>query len=221
MNKPELYSSANQIQRHDANLVIQEFGSLFQWQLDGGDRLMDIGCGSGDVTMDFVEPLLPRNYEKLVGSDISLKMIRFAADTYCKNFPKVEFQQLDIGDDCMPTKYLEYFHHMTSFYCLHWIQDQRKVFQNIHEMLTADGDCLLVFVAKSLLCDVYKKVSLIPKWASYMTDVDNFIIPLQNCQNPVETVEQYMKEAGFKSCKIEVREKSFTYKGVKVLRGEL
>lgn len=125
MNRPELYNRANQVQRHDAKLLIQEFGSRFHWQLDRGDRIMDIGCGSGDVTIDFLEPLLPPNYEKLVGSDISQKMLTYAKKTYCKNYPKVEFQVLDIGDNCMPKKYLEHFHHITSFYCLHWIQDQK------------------------------------------------------------------------------------------------
>lgn len=125
MNRPELYHRANQVQRKDAKMVIQEFGNLFQWRLDGGDRVMDIGCGSANVTMDFLEPILPANYEKLIGSDISQKMVDFATETYCKTFPKVQFDQLDIGDDFMPKKYLEQFDHITSFYCLHWISDTK------------------------------------------------------------------------------------------------
>lgn len=125
MNKPELYHRANQAQRHDAKKVIEEYRDLLQWRLDGEDCVMDIGCGSGDVTLDFLEPLLPSSYKKLVGSDISMKMVRFAADTYRKAFPKVEFVHLDIVDDCMPKKYLKHFDLITSFYCLHWIQDQK------------------------------------------------------------------------------------------------
>lgn len=125
MNQAVLYQRANQVQRHDAKTVLREYGNLFEWRLDGKDRVMDIGCGSGDVTVDFLEPLLPSNYEKLVGSDISLKMVNYAGETYTRTYPKVEFDQLDIGDDCMPKRYLEHFNHITSFYCLHWVQDQR------------------------------------------------------------------------------------------------
>lgn len=125
MNQAVLYQRANQVQRHDARMVIREYGNMFQWRIDGKDRVMDIGCGSGDVTIDFLEPILPSNYEKLVGSDISLKMVNYAADTYGETHPKVEFDQLDIGDDVMPKRYLEHFNHITSFYCLHWVQDQR------------------------------------------------------------------------------------------------
>lgn len=125
MNKPELYHRVNQMQREDAKWFIQEFRSQLQWKLNGADRIMDIGCGPGDVTIDLLEPILPSNYEKLVGIDISSKMLNFATNTYCKNYPKVEFQYLDIQDNFIPKNYLEHFDHITSFYCLHWIQEQR------------------------------------------------------------------------------------------------
>lgn len=125
LNQAELYHRGNNIQRHDAKIILEEYANLFQRKFDGGDRIMDVGCGSGNVTVDFLEPLLPQNYEKLVCSDSSLKMVNFAAKTYSKNYPKLEFKQLDIEDDYMPNRYLEHFSHITSFYCLQLIQDQR------------------------------------------------------------------------------------------------
>lgn len=123
MNNPKLYSIANQVQRNDAIMVIREFGNLLKWRSDGKDRILDVGCGSCDILMEIVEPFLPQNYEKLVASDISMKMLNFAEAAYGKSHPKLEFDQLDIVDDCMPNKYLEYFDHIMSSYCLHWVKD--------------------------------------------------------------------------------------------------
>ncbi|KAL5279446.1 jhamt family protein [Megaselia abdita] len=221
MNQAVLYKRANQVQRHDARMVLREYGNLFQWRLDGGDRIMDIGCGSGDVTIDYLEPLLPSNYEKLVGSDVSLKMVSYASDTYGKTHSKVEFDQLDIGDDCMPKRYLEHFNHITSFYCLHWVQDQRKALRNIYDMLDREGDCLLAFLASNPVFDVYKKLSLTEKWAPYMKDLDRFIAPLQYCENPGEEYEKYMMETGFKSYSVEVRQQIFIYEGTDNLKANV
>lgn len=127
MNEPKLYNRANQVQRRDAKLLIEEFGKLLQWRRGGGDRILDVGCGSGDVTMDFLVNILPRDYEQLVATDSCLKMLKFAEESYGKKSSKIIFKYLDIGADSMPQKYLEYFHHITSFYCLHWIIDQKLV----------------------------------------------------------------------------------------------
>lgn len=123
MNNPQLYSVANQLQRNDVIMVIREYGKLLTWRSDGKVRILDVGSGSGDVLIDLLEPFLPPSYEKLVASDLSMKMLNFARSAYGKSYPKLEFYQLDIVADCMPNEYLDHFDLITSFFCLHWIQD--------------------------------------------------------------------------------------------------
>lgn len=96
----------------------------------------------------------------------------------------------------------------------------RKALRNIYDMLTENGDCLLVFLAFNPAFDVYKKMSLMEEWAPYMKDVDKYVAPLQNCPNPQEKVEQYMMEVGFKSYSVEMRENKFVYEGTDILKGE-
>ena len=125
MNQPKLYQKAHPVQRRDAKEVLEEFGHLIHW--GPNDTLLDIGCGTGDVMMEYVYPQMPVKFKRLVGSDISEQMIRYARNTY-KDFSNVSFEILDVGGDVDRfVKANEKFDHITSFYCLHWVQNQKCV----------------------------------------------------------------------------------------------
>lgn len=121
MNKAKLYQRSNKLQRVDTKLVLEEYAPLIKW--NGLDTVMDAGCGTGDVTIDFLLPEMPTTYTHLVGTDISESMIRLAKETY-ENLPRVSFERFDISGVVDP-KFLNYFDHVTSFFCLHWVQNQK------------------------------------------------------------------------------------------------
>lgn len=123
MNKAKLYQRSNELQRVDTKLVLEEYAPFIKW--NGHDNVMDAGCGTGDVTIDFLLPEMPASYNKLIGTDISEQMIRFAKETYSQ-MPRVAFERLDISGN-VDSKFLSYFDHVTSFFCLHWVQNQRLV----------------------------------------------------------------------------------------------
>lgn len=124
MNVPKAYRNANNLQRKDAQDVLNQLGFLIKWK--GKPSVLDIGCGPGDVTIDFVLSRMPEDYEKLVGIDISEKMVDFARETYGKISPKVHFEVGDIsGSWDQFSNYSEAFDHVTSFYCLNWVPNQR------------------------------------------------------------------------------------------------
>lgn len=120
MNKAKLYQRSNELQRVDTKLVLEEYAPLIKW--NGYDTVMDAGCGTGDVTIDFLLPEMPVGYTKLVGTDISESMIRFAKEAY-QHLQRVSFERLDISG-AVDSKFLSYFDHVTSFFCLHWVQNQ-------------------------------------------------------------------------------------------------
>lgn len=122
MNKPQIYQKANGVQRRDASEVIESYFDKIRWCPEGRDRILDIGCGSGDVTFDLIRPRLPTYYEKLVGSDVSETMINHANKTYYD--PRVYFTTLDISKK-ISNDLVGKFNHVLSFYCLHWVQEQR------------------------------------------------------------------------------------------------
>lgn len=124
MYKAKLYKTANELQRTDNKMVLSEFKHALKWK--GNDTLLDIGCGSGDVTVDMILPLMPSNYSLLMGVDVSEEMVKFAREHYSKIVPRICFEQLDIGQPISSqSPLLERFDHVTSFFCFHWIQNQR------------------------------------------------------------------------------------------------
>jgi juvenile hormone acid methyltransferase len=104
--------------------VLSEFSHYFKWRFDGLDNLLDIGTGTGDVLVDFILPKMPRNFHKIVGVDVSNEMLECARENFGSEF--IEFHQLDISA-ISACRYLDnqQFDNITSFYCLHWIQNQK------------------------------------------------------------------------------------------------
>lgn len=141
MNDGVLYASFNSAQRFDANCAINEFADFFAWRFDGSDTLLDVGCGPGDVLRDFVIPVVPKNLTKVIGIDISCEMVACARNLL-KNLEFVDFLQLDISessDVCRKVLGDVQFSNITSFYCQHWIQDQRcKLLKCRNELLTLE-----------------------------------------------------------------------------------
>ncbi|KAH8377540.1 hypothetical protein KR093_005879 [Drosophila rubida] len=218
MNQASLYQRANQVQRHDAKLILDEYSSKLQWRSDGQDSLLDVGSGSGNVLMDFVYPLLPKSYEQLVGTDISSKMVGYANNCY-QRYERTQFQVLDIGCDRLPDQLKGRFDHVTSFYCLHWVQNLPIALNNIYDLLRNEGgDCLLVFLASNPVYEVYKVLHTNKKWAAYMQDVEQFISPLHTSSKPAEQFTQLLEEAGFLYRNVEVRSEVFVYEGVRTLK---
>lgn len=120
MNKAGLYSTANSLQRRDATYVIDQYNQFLKWSDNDSDLTLDIGCGSGDVT---VEVLLKLTNGFVIGTDISTEMVKYAKLAH--KYPKLRFQQFDVVTKSIPLHFIGQFDHVVSFYCMHWIQDQR------------------------------------------------------------------------------------------------
>ncbi|KAI8042966.1 juvenile hormone acid O-methyltransferase [Drosophila gunungcola] len=217
MNQASLYQHANQVQRHDAKLILDEFASTLQWRSDGEDALLDVGSGSGNVLMDFVRPLLPKRGQ-LVGTDISSQMVGYASKHY-QGEERTRFQVLDIGCERLPEELSARFDHVTSFYCLHWVQNLKGALGNIYNLLKPEGgDCLLAFLASNPVYEVYKILKRNDKWSTFMQDVEQFISPLHYSVNPGEEFSQLLNEVGFEQHNVEIRNEVFVYEGVRTLK---
>jgi juvenile hormone acid methyltransferase len=90
-----------------------------------GDQVLDLGCGPGSVTTEVLMPRLPADFSLLVGADLSAEMVQYASKTYTHS--KLRFTQFDLAKDLEITSQLlpSGFDKIFSFYCLHWIPEQR------------------------------------------------------------------------------------------------
>lgn len=123
MNNPELYAKTNELPQRDAREFLAEYIPLVRWKQDGGVRVADIGCGTGDITTQILLPNLPESLQELVAIDTSPQMIQYAQSHH--QHPRVNYNVLDITTKKLPQAYYEGFDQVFSLFCLHWVQDQR------------------------------------------------------------------------------------------------
>jgi juvenile hormone acid methyltransferase len=123
MNKPQLFALSNEITRRHVTRVLSKYINKMSWKT--GDKVLDVGCGPGNVTTELLIPRLPADFGLLLGADLSADMIQYASKTY--THPKLRFTQFDLTEDIGNTSQLQpsSFDKIFSFFCLHWIPDQR------------------------------------------------------------------------------------------------
>lgn len=216
MNDGALYQRSNPMQRNDAKQMIDTFSHQFKWRPDGEDSLLDIGCGSGDVTIDFILPVLPPKFKRLVGADISEGMLNYARQSY--RHSKIDFEKLDVGLPLESKSWPIPFDHITSFYCLHWVQNQQQAILNIFNLLATEGDCLLVYLASHPYFDVTKRLSETHRWAPYLADV--FYPPYQYSGNAIDDLTAIFQNTGFGEFSVQVVDKTFTFDGISLLKSK-
>lgn len=64
MNRPELYIHNNTLQENDAINIFSEYVEKMTWKPN--EMILDIGCGTGNVTMIILNNILKYNIKKLV-----------------------------------------------------------------------------------------------------------------------------------------------------------
>ncbi|XP_071522293.1 juvenile hormone acid O-methyltransferase [Panulirus ornatus] len=218
MEDAQLYASANAMQKRDALLVLTEFLPQMAWQ-EEGEMILDIGCGSGDVTRNLLMPLLPR-VEKVTGVDLSHEMVNFASKTFQHN--SLAFQQLDIERVIQPRQvFPEGFTKVFSFYCLHWVKGQENCLTNIFQLLQPGGETLLVFLASNPLFTMYEIMSQKPQWQQYMQDVSNYIPSYQHKTDPVQAMVDVAEDVGFEVLSCEAPQFEFVFENINYLKNAI
>lgn len=208
----ELYRQVNKYPRQVAKDVISEFSHRFRFRPDGRDSLLDVGCGPGDITADYVLPVLPKQFSRIVGSDISEDMLSQARKRV--QHSNASFEILDIGRPLDSRVWSKPFDHITSFFCLQYAKNERQAFLNIHKLLVDGGDCLHVILDRHPAFDVLYQVAKGPRWASRLEDIDNLMPDYQFVFDPIGGLKNTMKEIGFSEYDVQDRGNFAEFKGV-------
>ena len=109
------------------------FSSLLKRCLDrsAGKRLLEIGCGTGDL----LQKLVASGDYRATGSEIYLKGL-----TYCQaRLPGVEFVQFDASEGIMDAR----FDVIAAFDVLEHIEQDRRTMANLYAMLEENGHLVL------------------------------------------------------------------------------
>ncbi|XP_059608075.1 juvenile hormone acid O-methyltransferase-like [Phlebotomus argentipes] len=174
-----------------------------QWH--GGERVLDIGCGPGDITRSCILPLLPQNFEKLVCADISPEMLEICKSEFT-GVENVEFLQMDIRKS--PEESLKgSFNRVFSTHCFMYVSDQKMALKNVFDLLKPGGDCWInQFAVPSILQPLFILAES-PKWKEKLHGFRNVhIYPYNEDPNPIATGTKYMKSVGFTDISVTIEE---------------
>ncbi|CAN7945209.1 unnamed protein product, partial [Ixodes hexagonus] len=163
---PEVYIADNSKQRQYNLKVLDLFQGSFLNGTNRSQQILDLGCGTGDFTREYLLPRCP-NVEKMVAVDISNEMVEYAKEHFAH--PRICYEVLDISGNGVTDFVKRYglFDRVYSFFCLSWTKYQEKAFKNIAQLLKPDGGCLLVFGTSSIAARFRKKLATLDHWRKY------------------------------------------------------
>ena len=125
---------------------------------NGSENVLDIGCGSGEITAMIASHLEEGSIE---GIDISPSMVTFAKE----QFPNLNFLVRDVTKMDFDEKYDV----VVSFSTLQWVPDQLNALKKIERALKPGGR-VVIDIPQGLpfaMKHAVNKVTKSPKWAKY------------------------------------------------------
>ncbi|KAF3361784.1 Uncharacterized protein PHSC3_001674 [Chlamydiales bacterium STE3] len=175
----------------------------YLFQVD--ETILDIGCGDGKITAQMAEKV-PKG--QVIGIDKSRSMIGLAKLSYPeKVYPNLKFEIEDI-------KHLTVCHSfdlITSFSCLHWIENQVIALEKIKQLLNPLGKAIiLTFPRCPTFWDPIEFVADGAKWRNYFANNSRPYHFLNE-----EDYKKIVKELGLKIVNIETSSHVAKFKGKK------
>lgn len=202
--------------RQFVNTLMEEYKNKFKWRADGRDSLMDIGSAGGGITMEYILPILPPTFDRLIGVDISEDMIAYAQKTYSE--ANIEFKTFNI--ETGNTDELPQVDHITLLYVFHLVRDHDKALGNVYNLLKVDGDCLIMFIPKFAYYTAYEQLSRHPKWSKYMRNVNDAIVPCYFSKTPESDFEQLLKKHRFSGIEMVTNNTSYHIGDINTLKSK-
>jgi trans-aconitate methyltransferase len=156
----EEYKKASTHQKEWGNKIIAEF------KLKGDERILDLGCGDGALTVELAQ-LVPNGF--VLGIDGSHGMIETARKLETKN-PSFKVQDINNLD------YENEFDVMFSNATLHWIKDHNRLLKNVYRSLKPNGILRFNFGAEGNCVNFIRIIQVamqLPEYADYFIGFDS------------------------------------------------
>jgi trans-aconitate 2-methyltransferase len=134
--------------------------------LEGSERILDVGCGNGNITAE-IAARVPRG--AVVGVDPSRDMIDFGSSRFAAILPNLRFEVADVRR--LP--FQEEFDLVVSFNALHWVPEQDAALRSIRSVMKPDGLAQLRLVPageRKSLENVIEETRLSSRWSNYFRE---------------------------------------------------
>lgn len=136
-------------------------------ELNGSERILDVGCGEGKVTVEIAQRVRPAS---VLGIDPSHDMIGFARTHFSQ--PNLQFEVADARQLTFQNE----FDLVVSFNALHWIPEQDLALRSIRGSLVAGGRAQLRLVpvgARQSLESVVEETRRASQWRVYFANFND------------------------------------------------
>lgn len=226
MDDPSQYRKFNKMQYKLAEEIMESYKFMFENPQNASETTLDIGCADGKVTALIILPALKvsKHFKKLVAIDLSPKMTDDAKLKYPDK--KLEFRPFEFCGNKVPNKELKLYSqssltrffkaepvgydHITSFTALHWIYNQKLVFNNIYELLKPGGDFIVSMVAFTSLYEAMYDLKRMKEWAPYTENYDK-TFPWQKSKDPIGDCINILSTCNFTKVHVELIDRPFEY----------
>jgi trans-aconitate methyltransferase len=140
----------------NAHNFVSKFGEgiLSYLQPKQGETILDLGCGTGDLTEEIFQ-----KGASVIGVDNSAEMIRTAKT----KFPAIDFRQ----EDARMMNFDMRFDAIFSNAVLHWIKEKELVIRQMHLLLKENGRIVLEFGGKGNILQMENAIRAVLKKRGY------------------------------------------------------
>jgi trans-aconitate 2-methyltransferase len=199
------YAQASTVQQQWARELIAKL------QLQGSERVLDVGCGDGKVTAEIAASL---KSGAVVGVDNSPAMIALAEAAYPSTaWPNLAFQLADAADLPFTAAFDVVFSNAT----LHWVLDHAPVLRGLQRSLRPGGKMLLQMGGRGNALGIIAAVEqtcAAPAWRPYFEGMRfpyGFFGP--------EEYQGWLAQAGLTAQRVELIPKDMHHAGRAGLEG--
>ncbi|KAL6260558.1 hypothetical protein P5V15_008079 [Pogonomyrmex californicus] len=123
----------------------------------------------------------------------------------------------------MPNEQIGQYDCATSFYCLHWLYDLSRAFENIFKLLRPNGKALVMFLGSHCFFEAYVRLSQNPRYEFYLQDAHRYVSYFQRkmCKNMRASLRKMLEDIGFEILHCSKREKSYQYNNQQSLKNQI
>jgi trans-aconitate 2-methyltransferase len=171
--------------------------------LEGSERVLDVGCGDGKITAE-IAARVPQG--AVVGVDPSVEMIRYAQSHWGADHGSN--MRFEVGD-ARRLPFHDEFDLVVSFNALHWIPEQEEALTSIRTAMKPGGTAQLRFAPhgpRKSLGHVIRETQESPRWTPHFQGFHRPYLHL--------TPEEYGKlaeKAGLKVESVQVTDKVWDF----------
>ena len=201
--------NAPEYQASSANQKEWAIELLSKLDLKESDRVLDIGCGDGEITA-LIAQKVPRGCA--VGIDSSGDMIRLAR----RRFPVDHYSNLSfLLKDARAMDFTGEFDAVFSNACLHWVTDHMPVLEGVRRSLKPSGRMLLQMGGRGNAATILGIMDGIVKEDKWSRFFEGFTFPY-GFYGP-EEYRRWLGVLDFKAARVELVPKDMVHAGEKEL----